>query len=134
TSTPVVSVSRPRSGPAVQGVVVMVHLVRVARRRRSSRRPPPVVPATTVTLPAPTHTAVGPAARREAGPVSNEVEIGRGKRGRRAFSFDDVAVVPSRRTRAPEEVSVGWQIDAYHFGLPILAAPMDSVMSPATAV
>jgi len=66
--------------------------------------------------------------------VSNEIEIGRGKRGRRAFSFDDVAVVPSRRTRDPEEVSVGWQIDAYHFDLPVLAAPMDSVMSPATAV
>ncbi|WP_129338798.1 GuaB3 family IMP dehydrogenase-related protein [Cellulomonas endophytica] len=66
--------------------------------------------------------------------MSNEIEIGRGKRGRRAFSFDDVAVVPSRRTRDPEEVSVGWQIDAYHFGLPILAAPMDSVVSPATAV
>ncbi|GIG35332.1 GuaB3 family IMP dehydrogenase-related protein [Cellulomonas pakistanensis] len=66
--------------------------------------------------------------------MSNEIEIGRGKRGRRAFSFDDVAVVPSRRTRDPEEVSVGWQIDAYHFELPVLAAPMDSVMSPATAV
>jgi IMP dehydrogenase len=66
--------------------------------------------------------------------VSNEIEIGRGKRGRRAYSFDDVAVVPSRRTRDPEEVSVGWQIDAYHFELPVLAAPMDSVMSPATAV
>ncbi|MEZ0449420.1 GuaB3 family IMP dehydrogenase-related protein [Cellulomonas sp. ICMP 17802] len=66
--------------------------------------------------------------------MSNEIEIGRGKRGRRAYSFDDVAVVPSRRTRDPEEVSVGWQIDAYHFDLPIIAAPMDSVMSPATAV
>jgi IMP dehydrogenase len=66
--------------------------------------------------------------------VSNEIEIGRGKRGRRAYSFDDVAVVPSRRTRDPEEVSVGWQIDAYHFDLPVMAAPMDSVMSPATAV
>lgn len=66
--------------------------------------------------------------------MSNEIEIGRGKRGRRAYSFDDVAVVPSRRTRDPEEVSVGWQIDAYHFEIPIVAAPMDSVMSPATAV
>lgn len=64
----------------------------------------------------------------------SEVEIGRGKRGRRAYSFDDVAVVPSRRTRDPEEVNVGWQIDAYHVDLPLLAAPMDSVMSPATAV
>ena len=66
--------------------------------------------------------------------MSNEIEIGRGKRGRRAYSFDDVAVVPSRRTRDPEEVSVGWQIDAYHFDLPIVAAPMDSVTSPQTAV
>lgn len=66
--------------------------------------------------------------------MSNEIEIGRGKRGRRAYSFDDVAVVPSRRTRDPEEVSVGWQIDAYHFDLPVVAAPMDSVMSPDTAV
>ncbi len=66
--------------------------------------------------------------------VSNEIEIGRGKRGRRAYTFDDIAVVPSRRTRDPEDVSVGWQIDAYHFGLPVMAAPMDSVMSPQTAI
>ncbi|MCC2312704.1 GuaB3 family IMP dehydrogenase-related protein [Cellulomonas xiejunii] len=66
--------------------------------------------------------------------MTSDIEIGRGKRGRRAYSFDDIAVVPSRRTRDPEEVSVGWQIDAYHFDLPVLAAPMDSVMSPASAV
>ncbi len=66
--------------------------------------------------------------------MSNEIEIGRGKRGRRAYSFDDIAVVPSRRTRDPKDVSVGWQIDAYHFDLPIVAAPMDSVMTPDSAV
>ncbi|MFC5175964.1 GuaB3 family IMP dehydrogenase-related protein [Nocardioides taihuensis] len=63
-----------------------------------------------------------------------EIEIGRAKRGRRAYSFDDVAIVPSRRTRDPEEVSLAWQIDAYRFELPVLAAPMDSVMSPETAI
>ena len=63
-----------------------------------------------------------------------EIEIGRAKRGRRAYSFDDIAIVPSRRTRDPEEVSVAWQIDAYRFELPIVAAPMDSVMSPETAI
>ena len=63
-----------------------------------------------------------------------EIEIGRAKRARRAHSFDDVAIVPSRRTRDPEEVSVDWQIDAYRFELPVLAAPMDSVMSPAQAI
>ncbi|QYJ02570.1 GuaB3 family IMP dehydrogenase-related protein [Nocardioides panacisoli] len=63
-----------------------------------------------------------------------DIEIGRAKRARRAYSFDDVAIVPSRRTRDPEEVSVDWQIDAYRFEMPILAAPMDSVMSPQTAI
>ncbi|KAB2809567.1 GuaB3 family IMP dehydrogenase-related protein [Pimelobacter simplex] len=64
----------------------------------------------------------------------SDIEIGRAKRARRAYSFDDIAIVPSRRTRDPEEVSVDWQIDAYRFSLPILAAPMDSVMSPKTAI
>src|SRR5512144_2804438 len=63
-----------------------------------------------------------------------EIEIGRAKRGRRAYSFDDVAIVPSRRTRDPEEVSVAWQIDASRFELPIMAAPMDSVMTHGTAI
>ncbi|MBY8883855.1 GuaB3 family IMP dehydrogenase-related protein [Streptomyces sp. PTM05] len=63
-----------------------------------------------------------------------EIEIGRGKRGRRAYAFDDIAVVPSRRTRDPKEVSIAWQIDAYRFELPFLAAPMDSVVSPESAI
>src|SRR6476646_892659 len=63
-----------------------------------------------------------------------EIEIGRGKRGREAYAFDDIAIVPSRRTRDPQEVSIAWQIDAYRFELPLLAAPMDSVVSPATAI
>ncbi|AUI49592.1 GuaB3 family IMP dehydrogenase-related protein [Arthrobacter crystallopoietes] len=66
--------------------------------------------------------------------MTYEIEIGRGKRGRRAYSLDDVAIVPSRRTRDPKDVSVSWQIDAYQFDMPVIAAPMDSVMSPATAI
>ena len=66
--------------------------------------------------------------------VVTEIEIGRGKRGRRAYSFDDIAIVPSRRTRDPEEVSTAWQIDAYRFEMPVVAAPMDSVMSPDLAI
>lgn len=64
----------------------------------------------------------------------NEIEIGRNKRGRRAFGLDDVAIVPSRRTRDPQDVSTAWQVDAYHFEIPLFAAPMDSVMSPETAI
>ncbi len=66
--------------------------------------------------------------------MSIEIEIGRGKRGRRAYAFDDVAIIPSRRTRDPELVSLKWQIDAFPFETPLIAAPMDSVMSPATAI
>ena len=62
-----------------------------------------------------------------------EVEIGRGKSGRRAYALDEIGIVPSRRTRHPEEVSIAWQIDAYRFELPLVVAPMDSVVSPATA-
>ncbi|MEN3271434.1 MAG: dehydrogenase [Actinomycetota bacterium] len=63
-----------------------------------------------------------------------EVEIGIGKSGRRAYGFDDIAIVPSRRTRDPEDVDISWDIDAFHFELPLLAAAMDGVVSPATAI
>ncbi|MFP7835138.1 GuaB3 family IMP dehydrogenase-related protein [Marisediminicola sp. LYQ134] len=64
----------------------------------------------------------------------SDIEIGRAKRARRAYAFDDIAIVPSRRTRDPQDVSVSWSIDAYQFDIPFLAAPMDSVVSPATAI
>ena len=63
-----------------------------------------------------------------------EIEIGRAKRARRAYTFDDIAVVPSRRTRNPEDVSTAWTIDAFQFAIPVLGAPMDSVVSPRTAI
>jgi IMP dehydrogenase len=62
------------------------------------------------------------------------MEIGRGKTGRRAYALDEIGIVPARRTRDPEEVSIAWQIDAYRFDLPLIACPMDSVVSPATAI
>ena len=64
----------------------------------------------------------------------SEIEIAPGKRARVAYSFDDIAIVPSRRTRDPQEVNTDWQIDAYKFDLPMMAAPMDSVVSPETAI
>ena len=66
--------------------------------------------------------------------MTYEIEIGRGKRGRRAYSLDDIAIVPNRRTRDPKDVSVAWQIDAYKFDMPVIAAPMDSAMSPETVI
>jgi IMP dehydrogenase len=63
-----------------------------------------------------------------------DVEIGIGKSGRRAYGFDEIAIVPSRRTRDPEEVDISWEIDAFHFDLPVMASPSDSVVSPAMAI
>ena len=63
-----------------------------------------------------------------------EVEIGLGKSGRRAYRLDEIAIIPSRRTRDASDVDISWQIDAYHFDIPVLAAAADSVTSPATAV
>jgi len=63
-----------------------------------------------------------------------EVEIGRGKSGRRAYGFDDIAIVPSRRTRDPEDVDISWEIDAFRFDLPLMASAMDGVVSPSTAI
>jgi IMP dehydrogenase len=63
-----------------------------------------------------------------------DIEIGFFKSGRRAYGFDDIAIVPSRRTRDPEDVDISWEIDAYRFSLPLLGAAMDGVTSPRTAV
>jgi len=62
-----------------------------------------------------------------------EVEIGRGKQGRRAYGFDDIAIVPSRRTRDPDDIDISWKLGPYQFELPLMASAMDGVSSPETA-
>jgi IMP dehydrogenase len=62
-----------------------------------------------------------------------EIEIGRGKKARRAYGFDDIAIVPSRRTRDPDDVDISWKLGPYRFELPLLASAMDGVVSPRTA-
>jgi IMP dehydrogenase len=63
-----------------------------------------------------------------------DAEIGIGKTARKAYGFDEIAIVPSRRTRDPDDVDISWEIDAYRFDLPLLAAAMDAVVSPASAI
>lgn len=63
-----------------------------------------------------------------------EIEIGKGKVARRAYGFDEVAIVPSRRTRDPDDVDITWEIDAYTFALPMMASAMDAAVSPTTAI
>jgi IMP dehydrogenase len=62
-----------------------------------------------------------------------EIEIGKGKKGRRAYGFDDIAIVPSRRTRDPDDVDISWTLGPYRFELPLLASAMDGAVSPKTA-
>src|SRR4051794_13525828 len=62
-----------------------------------------------------------------------ELEIGRGKKARRAYGFDDIAIVPSRRPRDPDDVDISWTLGPYRFELPLLASAMDGVVSPETA-
>jgi IMP dehydrogenase len=63
-----------------------------------------------------------------------EIEIGIGKSGRRAYGFDDIAIVPSRRTRDPDDVDISWEIDAFKLELPLMASAMDGVVSVRTAI
>ncbi|MDY0341680.1 MAG: GuaB3 family IMP dehydrogenase-related protein [Coriobacteriia bacterium] len=67
-----------------------------------------------------------------------EIEIGRGKTARQAYGFDDIAIVPSRRTRDPRDVDIAWEFSYkgrdYAFPLPVLASAMDGVVDPAFAI
>ncbi len=63
-----------------------------------------------------------------------EIDIGIGKSARQAFGFDDIAIVPSRRTRDPNDVDISWQLDAFRFPLPMMGSAMDGALSPATAI
>jgi IMP dehydrogenase len=63
-----------------------------------------------------------------------EIDIGIGKSGRRAYGFDDIAIVPSRRTRDPDDVDISWEIDAFKYKLPLMASAMDGVVSTKTAI
>jgi IMP dehydrogenase len=61
------------------------------------------------------------------------VEIGMGRSARRSYYLDEIALVPTRRTRGSAVVSTKWQMDALHFDLPLVTAPSDAIVSPASA-
>src|SRR5579859_403008 len=62
------------------------------------------------------------------------VEIGLGRHARRGFHLEEIALVPTRRTRGSAVVSTTWQMDAHTFALPLVAAPSDAIVSPQTAM
>ena len=98
-----------RRDRAVNGVVR-------ASRYGWSRCRSPRVGSTEIAVGSP----VGSAGRTEPeGRRMADIEIGIFKSGRQAYGFDDIAIVPSRRTRDPEDVDISWEIDAYKFELPL---------------
>ena len=58
----------------------------------------------------------------------------RGRKVRQGYGFDDIAIVPSRRTRDPDDIDITWTLGPYRFELPLLASAMDGVVSPSTAI
>src|SRR5436309_11478749 len=103
-------------------------------RATRRRRPPTSCPTTRTEGSTALHPGGGILEPRHRSGGNVEVEIGIGKSGRRAYGFDDIAIVPSRRTRDPEDVDITWEVDAYKLELPMMAAAMDGVVSPATAI
>ena len=62
-----------------------------------------------------------------------DIEIGRGKTARRAYGLDEIAIVPSRRTRDPEDVDISWSLGNLNLDLPCLASALDAAVDPTTA-
>ena len=131
---------RPRARPPRTPTVMAAahHLVVVADHHRRQPTPPLVACRTGARLAVRSaqglRATLSPSPNGTEGPAAMaDVEIGIGKSGRRAYGFDDIAIVPSRRTRDPEDVDIAWEIDAFRFELPVMASPSDSVVSPATA-
>ena len=66
--------------------------------------------------------------------VTPGVEIGIGRRARRAYGFDEIALVPGGVTINPDEVDIGFQLSALKLRLPFWAAAMDGVVDPGFAI
>lgn len=60
--------------------------------------------------------------------------IGIGKRARRCYGFDEIALAPGRITVNPEEVDTTWELGDKKFAVPILAAAMDGVVNVKFAI
>ncbi len=60
--------------------------------------------------------------------------VGRERKARKAYGFDEVALVPGRKTIDPNDVDVSWNLRDSHFNIPILASAMDGVVDVNFAV
>src|ERR671933_464167 len=62
-----------------------------------------------------------------------DIEIGKGKTGRRAYGLDEIAIVPSRRTRDPQDIDISWSLGNLQLDLPCLASALDAAVDIKTA-
>ncbi len=60
--------------------------------------------------------------------------VGRGRKARIAYGFDDISLVPGTVTVNPNEVDISWELCGRRFEIPIIAAAMDGVVDPRLAV
>ena len=60
--------------------------------------------------------------------------IGRNRKARRTYGFDEIALVPGEVTINPDEVDTSWEIGGRRFDVPIIASAMDGVVDPNFAV
>lgn len=60
--------------------------------------------------------------------------LGRGRKARRCYGFDEIALVPGSVTINPNEVDTSWQISDRTFRVPIIASAMDGVVDVGFAV
>jgi len=60
--------------------------------------------------------------------------IGRDRKARRAYGFDEIALVPGEVTVNPDEVDSHWELNSQTFPIPFIASAMDGVVSPPFAI
>jgi IMP dehydrogenase len=63
-----------------------------------------------------------------------DIQIGKGKTARRAYGFDEIALVPSGRTLDPSLADASWQIGGIKRDIPIIASAMDGVVDVRMAI
>src|SRR3989338_6049645 len=60
--------------------------------------------------------------------------VGKDRKARRAYGFDEIALVPGQVTLNPDEVDISLKIGSQTFGIPFLASAMDGVVDPKFAI
>ena len=76
---------------------------------------------------------VPPVGSEKGGYSHMDIEIGKGKTARRAYGLDEIAIVPSRRTRDPQDVDISWRLGNLQMDLPCMASALDAAVDPKTA-